>query len=174
MRLTNSIYSATSGAAPDRDATSRQLALLLSHSAFRKSARCSKLLRYLVEQSLCDPDFHPKERTLAVEVFGRRPEFDSGADPIVRTTANEIRKRLGSYYHETGPAEVFIELPAGSYLPMFRMAAPPSEAVQPESLALKRSTGLGLRFLGPHRHVIVACLVVAIAVTTGGTLMLRH
>jgi hypothetical protein len=101
----------------------RELERLLQHTAFRNSVRCTKLLRYLVERTLDDPTFQPKERTLAIEVFGRSPDYDTAADPIVRTTANEIRKRLGSYFHDTGPdAEVLIELRSGNYRPVFRTA----------------------------------------------------
>ena len=30
------------------------------------------------------------------EVFGRDPGYDTGQDPVVRMTATEVRKRLGS------------------------------------------------------------------------------
>jgi hypothetical protein len=65
-----------------------------------------------------------KERTLGVEVFGRDPHYDTNLDPIVRTTAGEIRKRIAQYYHEPGrDGEVRIDLPIGSYVPEFRLAA---------------------------------------------------
>jgi hypothetical protein len=161
--------SVSPNAPPSRDAIAVQLERLLAHSAFRKSERCSKLLRYLVEQSLSDRDFRPKERTLAVEVFGRSPEFDSGSDPIVRTTATEIRKRLGSYYHETGSAEVFIELPTGSYRPTFRSA---TSTFAPPSIAQSRVPSPGI--VGPSRSAIVACLVATIAIIAGSSEKPQH
>jgi hypothetical protein len=46
-----------------------------------------------------------KERTIAVDVFGGEPTYDPGADPVVRISAGEVRKRLAQYYQETtGPA----------------------------------------------------------------------
>jgi hypothetical protein len=67
-----------------------------------------------------------KERILGVEVFGRSADYDTGSDPIVRTTAIEIRKRLAQYYQETlDSKELRIELIAGSYIPRFEF---PSDA----------------------------------------------
>ena len=44
-----------------------------------------------------------KERTLGVEVFGRPPDYDTNADPVVRVTAAEIRKKIAQFYHERQP-----------------------------------------------------------------------
>jgi hypothetical protein len=153
-------------AAPDRHAVLRQLERLLEHIAFRNSVRCTKLLRYLVERTLDDPAFQPKERTLAIEVFGRSPDYDTAADPIVRTTANEIRKRLGSYFHDTGgETEVLIELRSGNYRPLFRAApARTATAQAQESLA----DGLPPASRSRRRRVYLAggCLVAAVLVGT--------
>jgi hypothetical protein len=62
-----------------------------------------------------------------VEVFGREPDYDTNLDPVVRTTAVEIRKRIAQYYHEAGHEnEIRIDFPAGSYLPEFRMPEKPA------------------------------------------------
>jgi len=59
-----------------------------------------------------------KERSLGVEVFGRDPNYDTNQDPVVRSTAGEVRKRLAQYYLESGHRdEIRISLPAGSYYP---------------------------------------------------------
>jgi hypothetical protein len=61
-----------------------------------------------------------KERILGIEVFKRPHDYDTGADPVVRITAGEVRKRIALYYHDEGTGqELRIELPAGSYVPMF-------------------------------------------------------
>ena len=84
-----------------------QLERILANPLFKNSKRYPNLLRYVVERTL---DGHPgelKERTLGIEVFGREPDYDTNLDPVVRTTAAEIRKRLAQYYqepnHETEP-----------------------------------------------------------------------
>ena len=66
-----------------------------------------------------------KERTLGAEVFGRDPRYDTNADPVVRVSAGEVRKRIAQYYHENGHASrVQIELPLGSYAPEFQLREP--------------------------------------------------
>ena len=82
------------------------------------------LLRYVVNETLEGRGSHLKERALGVEVFSRDPDYDTNADPVVRTSACEVRKRIAQYYHEPGHEdEIRIDLPAGSYVPEFRFAA---------------------------------------------------
>lgn len=99
-----------------------QLERILASSLFKASKRNPSLLRYVVERTLDDRTDSLKERTLGVEVFGREPDYDTGIDHIVRSTAGEVRKRLAQYYQEPGrEAELRIELPAGSYVPQFHV-----------------------------------------------------
>ncbi|MBI4893129.1 MAG: hypothetical protein HY821_21070 [Acidobacteria bacterium] len=110
-----------------RDVISNQLERMLANPLFRHSKRYPALLRYLVEQTLEGGASELKERTLGIAVFGRKPDYDTNADPVVRTTAGEIRRRIAQYYHEPGHEhELRIELEPGSYVPEFR---PPAEEI---------------------------------------------
>src|SRR5664279_3264289 len=110
--------------APEKDAIREQLERLLAHSAFKSSKRCLTLLRYVVEHNLSGEGEALKERTLGVAVFGRLAEYDTNADPIVRATAGEVRKRIAQYYHEPErDGELRIDLRPGSYTPQFHMPA---------------------------------------------------
>ena len=69
-------------------------------------------------------------------MFGREPDYDTTLDPVVRSTAGELRKRIAQYYYETGhETEIRFDLPSGSYVPEFRLPAQrpeaPTTAVQP-------------------------------------------
>ena len=104
-------------------AVREQLVRMLAHPVFKASRRCQILLQYLVEYALRGEKFHPKERTLGQEVFGRAPDYDTNDDPVVRTTASDIRKRIAQYYHELQHGtELRIDLPQGSYLPKFHLS----------------------------------------------------
>jgi len=108
-------------------AVREQLERILANPLFCNSKRYPNMLRYIVEQTLQGKTSHLKERTLGVEVFGRKTYYDTNLDPVVRTTAGEIRKRIAQYYHEPGREnEIRIDLPMGSYVPEIRM--PTSEA----------------------------------------------
>jgi hypothetical protein len=120
-----------------------QLERILANPLFKNSKRYPTLLRYVVERTL---DGHPgelKERTLGIEVFGREPDYDTNLDPVVRTTAAEIRKRLAQYYqepnHETEPR---IELPLGSYAARFQ--APVGKPAPTTSTALLTEPAVAL------------------------------
>jgi hypothetical protein len=103
---------------------------LLAHPLFTNSKRYPALLSYTVEQTLLGKAAELKERTIGIEAFGREPDYDANADPVVRIAAAEVRKRLIQYYYDaTHAGELVIELSAGSYVPAFRE----SEAAVPTS-----------------------------------------
>jgi hypothetical protein len=102
-----------------------QLNRLLAYPLFTNSKRYPVLLAYTVEQALLGNAGELKERTIGVEAFGREPSYDVNLDPVVRTTAAEVRKRLIQYYYSPDHAgELIIELPVGSYVPSFREPSP--------------------------------------------------
>jgi hypothetical protein len=102
-----------------------QLNRLLAHPLFTNSKRYPVLLAYTVEQALLGNAGELKERTIGVEAFGREPNYDVNLDPVVRTTAAEVRKRLIQYYYSPDHAgELIIELLVGSYAPLFREPSP--------------------------------------------------
>ena len=94
---------------------------ILADPSFKKSRRCVVLFRRLIEHALEGGDEDGiKERTLGIEVFGREADYDTNTDPIVRMTANEIRKRLAQYYQSANRNHgVYINLVPGNYLPRF-------------------------------------------------------
>jgi len=98
-----------------------QLNRLLVHPLFANSKRYPALLAYAVERTLLGHAGELKERSIGVEVFGKVPAYDTNADPVVRITAGEVRKRLTQYYYDPAHrGELVIELSTGSYVPAFR------------------------------------------------------
>ncbi|MDE3167418.1 MAG: hypothetical protein KGN36_16570 [Acidobacteriota bacterium] len=111
-------------AVPETSAVLEQLDRILSTPLFQHSKRYPAFLRYIVEQTLQGCGDELKERTLGIAVFKRSLEYDTSADPVVRNTASEVRKRLDEYYSEADrQGELRIVLSAGGYVPEFRPAA---------------------------------------------------
>lgn len=113
---------------PDGELVRGQLARILASAPFRGSKRSSDFLKYVVEQTLDGHFDLLKERSLGIAVFERAPDYDTNQDPIVRNTAGQVRRRLAQYYQEVAEAgadPVRIELPSGSYVPEFHIAAAP-------------------------------------------------
>lgn len=108
----------TGWAEVSRETALVQLSKILDSLQFRSSKRCSIFLRHVVEHAAENHTESLKERSLGVEVFGRDPNYDTNQDPVVRSTAGEVRKRLAQYYLESGHRdEIRISLPPGSYNP---------------------------------------------------------
>jgi serine/threonine-protein kinase len=96
---------------------------VLASSSFAGAARVQRLLRFVVEESLEGRADEIKESVLAVQVFGRRSDFDSHSDSVVRVHATHLRKRLREYYRTDGLRDgVVIDFPPGAYVPAFRPA----------------------------------------------------
>jgi hypothetical protein len=109
---------ATGWAEVSRETALLQLTKILDSIQFRSSKRCSIFLRHVVKHAAENHVESLKERSLGVEVFGRDPNYDTNQDPVVRSTAGEVRKRLAQYYLEAGHRdEIRISLPPGSYNP---------------------------------------------------------
>lgn len=116
------------------NAVLQQLDRMLKSRHFRNSRRYPAFLAHIVRRTL-ERDFDSlKERILGIEVFKRAHDYDTAADPVVRITAGEVRKRIALYYHDEGTGqELRIELPPGSYLPVF--SAPANSSAGPDAVA---------------------------------------
>src|ERR1700761_3848642 len=97
---------------------------MASSLPFRTSRQCQDLLRYIVHHSLSGEDESLRERVIGVEVFGRRPDYDQAADPVVRIRAADVRKRIALFYEATEAAQrqVKIAIPSGSYKASFEFS----------------------------------------------------
>jgi len=60
------------------------------------------------------------EAAIAKEVLGQPPDFDPRLDPLVRSCARRVRRKLAVYYKTDGAADpVWVTIPHGQYLPDF-------------------------------------------------------
>ena len=57
---------------------------------------------------------------IGFEVFGRRPDYDTNNDPIVRARVAEVRKRLALYYQAEPGKTVRFSVPPGSFRAVFQ------------------------------------------------------
>jgi hypothetical protein len=94
---------------------------------FRKSPRLREFLLFVCDRALQDRQDELREQQIGCVVFHRRPEYNTSEDNIVRVEARKLRMRLEEYFTAEGCGEpVLIEIPKGSYVPVFtpRTAAP--------------------------------------------------
>jgi hypothetical protein len=157
-----------------------QLERLLAHPLFSNSKRYPVLLAYAVDQTLKGNASELKERSIGIEVFGRVPSYDANADPVVRITAGEVRKRLVQYYYDSAhDGEPVIELPTGSYVPLFRfpeqrveleptLAAPDGPVVVPAAIASPPTPS------APRLRWLLVTVLVAVALAAGFGFGIRY
>ena len=107
---------------------------------FQKSHRGSQFLRYVVERKLQGDPKQLKERTIGADLYHRRPDYATGDDPVVRVQAGEVRRKLGQYYRAARgdgmEPSVRIELPIGSYSPIFHFASSENRAASSDPVVL--------------------------------------
>jgi len=143
-----------------KHAINEQLERLLASSYFSHSKRFPNFLRFVVEHTLAGDADEIKERTLGIEIFGKEADYDTAADPIVRVTAAEIRKRVAQYYQDpVHNEEIRITLPSGAYVPQFHSpkggnafglpesepsahVAPAEQTAKPTAASLRRGWSL--------------------------------
>jgi len=112
-----------------------QLALIANSEAFVHSPRALEFLKRIVHHALAGETEQLSERMLGAEMFGRPIAYDTGSDSVVRVKASEVRKKLEQYYlQHPGFVPVQIELPRGSYVPVFTFIEP-TAASEPNQAA---------------------------------------
>ena len=87
---------------------------------FHKAPQLREILLYLCRRTLEDGPGTISEHEIGCNVLGRRPDFNSSEDNIVRVQVRHLRKKLEEYFATDGLEEPLILLvPKGSYVPHF-------------------------------------------------------
>jgi hypothetical protein len=97
----------------------KALPAILRSPPFHSSKQSQELLQYIVDQTLAGHFEMLKERIIGAHVFGRRADYATNDDPIVRARAAEVRKRLALYYQAAPEEPVRIGIPSGSFRAIF-------------------------------------------------------
>jgi len=134
---------------------------VVESAELRRAPRLRALLQYLCDRAFEEPGAEIREQELGAQIFGRPQNYDTSEDPIVRVQVSQLRKRLKQYFATEGKHEAFvIEIPRGSYLPVFLPRSPNGEANLSE-VAPESNKGVAM--------VVVAGMAVAVALLWWGT-----
>lgn len=113
------------------------LKLVLASRAFANSERMRRFLRFTVEEALAGRSSELKESLIGVTVFDRTTDYDPRLDPIVRVEARRLRSKLEQFYEQEGKSgHLRIELPRGSYVPVFCGSKPAPVSLEPPTIAV--------------------------------------
>ncbi len=96
------------------------LETVIGSTTFARSVQLRALLRYICERELTGHSSELTEYQIAVDVLGRRKDFNLTDDSSVRNRVYELRQRLERYYSSENPAaSIHIDSPRGGYVPYY-------------------------------------------------------
>lgn len=115
---------------------------VLESQAFARAEQLKNFLRYVCELDISGRAAEIKEYSIGVEALGRSSSYSTTADSSVRRRAFELRHKLEEVYAgELLSSPVLIDLPKGSYVPVFRLRGDPEP---PEPRGPKRPAPLAI------------------------------
>ncbi len=160
---------------PPSEANWALLERILSSVQLHRAPRLREFLSYVGRRSLKEGCTQVHEQEIGIEVFGRPKTYDTSVDNIVRANATELRKRIDAYFESEGLNETLImEIPRGSYVPVFRARPVREDKVADLALSgvitseLPRRTPLALPASGQRRWMIPALIVAGIVILALG------
>src|SRR5215468_62393 len=109
---------------------------ILNSRHFSQAPKKRKFVQLICDYHLAGRAKEINEHLIGLEVYERNDHYNPAEDPVVRVAAHDIRKRLEQYYlHEGRNDEIRLEIPIGSYEPVFK----PASDVPAETEALSAS-----------------------------------
>jgi serine/threonine-protein kinase len=147
-----------------------------------------RFLRYVVEETLAGRASGIKEQVLGLEVFDRGQDFNPRLDPIVRVQARNLRSRLAKYYEGPGAMDpIRIELPKGTYIPVFHQVGPAAPELAPVTVEIAPASPVSVSAMPappprspvatkePMRpHILVASVILALILVGITVLWISH
>lgn len=155
--------------ATESGAVKEQRALVERICASRAFARTVRLREFLLHIARRSWEGRARELTeldIARHVFDRDESFVPVDDSVVRGSARQLRLKLREYFEGEGAGETWrLEVPKGSYVPLFTQAAPtpaqPSPPTHPPA-ASERIHWLGLS-LAANALLVIALLLLVLS-----------
>lgn len=142
------------------DSSRAALKRILDSEGFVASPRLQQFLTYVTEETLNGRGERIRGKAIAVEVYGRRLDGDSGGLNLVRVEAQRLRRLLDEYYEGAGASEdIRIHIPVGGYLPSI------SQGHAPEMSSEGPDSDRALAGDNPSRNRRVGLAVGAVAVS---------
>jgi len=145
----------------DRAAKERACEELLKSRTFARSEQLIQFLRYICELEIDGRGAEITEYAIATNALHRSADYAPGEDSSVRSRAHALRRKLEEYYEkEASQAELRIDLPKGSYRPVFVMRTEQSAPTETPVRTTRTRLWTGLAVLA----VFASSAITAVAV----------
>ena len=130
------------------DALSRALAI----PSVADDPQLRNFLEFTAEKVIRGETAGITELVIATEVLGKPPEFDPRLDPVVRTCARRLRKKLSRHYAKEGASDpVRLTVHRRQYLPDFVRRKRNFRRLLPAAFVAALAAGIVLLALGLYR-----------------------
>ena len=107
---------------PQKEGVLQAVKAIVLTEQFRASAQLQALLKYVVEEELAGRGDQIKAYSIGLDAMGRSDDFDPQTDPSVRVAMGRLRSALEVYNLTESPeSDIRIEIPKGSYRPVFHV-----------------------------------------------------
>ncbi|HKQ72229.1 MAG TPA: hypothetical protein VJ810_00780 [Blastocatellia bacterium] len=121
--------------APSKGEVREAMSRILASKHFVNAPTKQKFLQLICESYLTGRAFELNEYMIGCEVYGRDENYNPALDPIVRVGAHGLRKRIEAYYKGVGKHdEIILDLPTGSYVPIFTRRSQLREDAEPKKV----------------------------------------
>jgi hypothetical protein len=95
---------------------------IVSSAPFQRSTRLRELLQYVAEQTMLGNGHELTEHHIGSALFHKPSDYSPLEDSSVRVHVRQLRLKLHEYFDEEGRNEpIILEIPKGSYAPVFRV-----------------------------------------------------
>jgi len=137
---------------------------IVSSPPFQKSGRLRELLQYVTEQTIRGHAHELTEQHIGEALFHKPSGYSPLEDSSVRVHVRQLRLKLHEYFDGEGRSDpLIVEIPKGSYAPIFRtvQSAGPATAITPVVVP-----GPALRRHNPALLPWTLCAVLAVLCAT--------
>ncbi|MGC4051269.1 MAG: hypothetical protein QM757_18070 [Paludibaculum sp.] len=152
-----------------------------SSKGFSKASQLRELLLYLVRRTLTAPDVEITEQEIGCQVLGRRQDYDTQTDNIVRVQIRHLRQKLDEYFAAEGRNEPqVLTVPKGSRVPRFEVRSEPEaktahSEIAPAAAPVETAARRPVRSWMPKAlQIALPALVVALAAFLIGRVTARQ
>ncbi len=119
-------------------AVRNQVNHILASSGFAASVRLQELLTYVVNETLEGRADRVKGVTIVQDVFGQTNPEAAQSSTVASVEAGRLRRKLSDYYlNEGSDAPIYISIPKGTFVPIFRRNNVPLDLPVSESAAVQ-------------------------------------
>lgn len=136
----------------NKDSVRQELVKLLASRAFEGKRQACNFLEYVVVEALEGRGEKISQYGIAVEALGRSTDYCPTENPAVRVEAGRVRKLLDDYYaNECVTSLLRIQLPVGSYTPVFESVQRQTETLL--GMASVAITEKSVQSVGPRIYI---------------------